>query len=303
MQIVWLGQGGLLFVSEKKKILIDPYLSNSMRLIDKMFKRRVKIKKKLFKISPDVIILTNSHQDHADSRTLSKFLSKKSKKKVTVLACREAYEKLFSSKDFTKANPFVFGCGDEWTFDTLHIKGVRARTDDAGAFGLLITDQVESKQYYIASNTLYNESIFEDVPEGLFASFSPISGKYGCMNMTDAIRFAKRINAEYSVPINYGMFDTIDADEFRVPGKVIPKPNRAIEFNILPFQSFFAPKVFDSRFNEKKKKPKKKEVIVVESEISEEDIASIVLEDTIEVPVPPTEEEVPVGDATEGAES
>ena len=42
MKTVWLGQGGLLIISGKLKIVVDPYLSNSMRLVDKTMKRRVK---------------------------------------------------------------------------------------------------------------------------------------------------------------------------------------------------------------------------------------------------------------------
>ena len=35
MKIIWLGQSGLLFVSGNKKIVVDPYLSDSLKKIDK----------------------------------------------------------------------------------------------------------------------------------------------------------------------------------------------------------------------------------------------------------------------------
>lgn len=41
------------------------------------------------------------------------------------------------------------------------------------------------------------------------------------MNMTDAARFAKRINAERTVPMHIGMFDEITADEFDCENKII----------------------------------------------------------------------------------
>lgn len=256
MQVIWLGHGGLVFVSGKKKILINPYLSNSLRLVDKEFRRKIKIKNKLFRIVPDVIILSNSRPEFSDQKTLTKFLNKKSRKKITVLACENAYTRLFKSKSFKNANPIMFGEGDEWTLDTLHIRAVMARCDDTSAFGLVITDSTDNRQYYIASSTLYNEKIFDSLPLEPFAAFLPISGKHGCMNVTDAIRFACKLDAEFNVPINYGMFDDIDPTEFKVPGKVFPKPNRAIEFNIIPVQSVFAPKVFDGKFNERVLKPK-----------------------------------------------
>ena len=250
MQIVWLGQGGLMLVSKKNKILVDPYMSNALKKVDKGLKRKVRVRKKFFKLKPDVIVLTNCHPDHTDMKTLSKFLKKK-KTGVTVLSCENSFKELISTKDCNKANHIMFGEGDEWSLNTLHIKAIKARTDDRTAFGLLITDSTDGKKYYIASNTLYNEAIIDEIPKELYAAFIPISGTYGCMNTQDAERFAKRLDADFVVPINYGMFDTLDPDNFKCLGKVVPKPFRAIEFNILSVQSLFAPKVFDRKFNEK----------------------------------------------------
>ncbi len=64
MKHIWLGQGGLLLISGKLRIVIDPYLSNSMRSVDRTMKRKVKIKRKFLKVKPDMLILTNSHPDH-----------------------------------------------------------------------------------------------------------------------------------------------------------------------------------------------------------------------------------------------
>lgn len=259
MKILWLGQGGLLFVSEKKKILVDPYLSNSLKKVDKSLARRIRINKKLFRVRPDIIVLTNSHPDHTDIKTLSKYLGRGKRNKITVLCSESAFNLMNDVKDCAKGNRIMFSEGDEWTLDYLRIRGVKAKTDDKSAFGIIITDSKESKSYYVASNTLYNEQVIEAIPkDSLFASFIPVSGTNSCMNMDDAIRFARKINAEYSIPFHYGMFDKIDPDKFVVPGKLIPRPYRAIEFNILPIQPLFAPRVFDRRFNEKKIKSKEK---------------------------------------------
>ena len=50
MQIVWLGQGGLMLVSQRHKLLVDPYLTNTLKKLDNRMKRRVGIKKKYFKL-------------------------------------------------------------------------------------------------------------------------------------------------------------------------------------------------------------------------------------------------------------
>ena len=251
MQIVWLGQGGLMLVSERHKLLVDPYMSNSLKKVDKELKRRVRIKKKYFKLKPDVILLTNSHPDHTDEKTLSRFISKRKRKKdrLTVLSCENAFNSLVEARDCKKANHIMFGEGDEWTFENMHIIAVKARTDDRSAFGVIVTDLTDDKKYYIASNTLYNEEIINTLPHNIYAAFIPISGTYGCMNILDAQRFAARLEATYVVPINYGMFDNVDPDKFQCAGRVIPKPFKAIFFDNsqLPSQS---KKVFDRKFNE-----------------------------------------------------
>ena len=263
MQIVWLGQGGLMLVSKKHKLLVDPYMTNVLKKLDKSYKRRVRIKKKYFKLKPDVILLTNSHPDHTDAKTLSKFIPKKKRKKrtVTVLSCESTYKELSQAKEFKRGNHILFGQGDEWTFGTINIRAIKARTNDRSAFGVLITDLSDGRKYYIASNTLYNEEIIDSIPCELFAAFIPISGTYGCMNMTDAQRFAKRLDASYVIPINYGMFDKINPAGFECAGKIIPKPYKSIIFDTVSPRPE-SDTVLDRRFNEQhtrriKKKAKK----------------------------------------------
>ena len=76
------------------------------------------------------------------------------------------------------------------------------------------------KKYYITGDTLYNEEIFEDIPEEIYALFLPVNGVGNNMNMFDAARFAKRINAKRVVPIHIGMFDELTADNFDCHNKV-----------------------------------------------------------------------------------
>lgn len=252
MQIVWLGQGGLMMVSQKHKLLIDPYLTNTLKKLDKRMKRRVGIKKKYFKLKPDIILLTNSHPANTDEKTLVRFIKQRRKKKdrLTILSCESSFGSIFSNKEYKRANHIMFGEGDEWTIENMHIKAVKARTNDRSAFGVLVTDLSDCKKYYIAANTLYNEEIISSLPSDIYAAFIPISGTYGCMNRLDAQRFATRLEATYVVPINYGMFDKIDPEEFVCVGRVIPKPFKVISFNITPV-SINTQNVFDRSFNEK----------------------------------------------------
>ena len=47
--------------------------------------------------------------------------------------------------------------------------------------------------------------------------------------MADASRFAKRINAQKTIPIHIGMFDDISADEFECKNKVIAEIYKEIK--------------------------------------------------------------------------
>ena len=227
MKTVWLGQGGLLIISGKLKIVVDPYLSNSMRLVDKTMKRRVKVKKKFLRVKPDMIIITNSHPDHADMMTLKKYLHK-TKQGTVVLASEKAYDKIYRERIAGRYLNVMFEEGDEWTLKHIRVKGVRCKTDDKTAFGVIIEDSMSSKTIYIAGNTLYNKYLVQDIPKGIDVAYIPISGQYSTMNMDDAQRFAADLEAKTVVPFHFGMFDRVDPREFGCKNKIIPKVYKVI---------------------------------------------------------------------------
>ena len=231
MKVMWIGHGGLLFVSGKSKVLIDPYLSDSLRFQNKLLKRKKGVKRKLFTIKPDIIILTSSHPDRTDFKTIKKFESKRSSTYMpTILACESSFKIASEDWKLKRANNIMFEKGLEWSLGNMTISAVGARTDDRSAFGIIITDNEDGKKYYIASNTLYSEELLNELPTDLYAAFVPISGTFGSMNIIDASRFAQKLNAQYTVPVQYGMFDKLKAEQFVVVGRIIPKIYKLIEF-------------------------------------------------------------------------
>ena len=74
MKITWLGQAGLLFETDNKKIVIDPYLSDSCKRLNPLSYRRVPVNEEFLKIQPDIVICTHNHQDHYDEDTLDNYL-------------------------------------------------------------------------------------------------------------------------------------------------------------------------------------------------------------------------------------
>ena len=243
MKVMWIGHGGLLFVSGKNKILIDPYLSNSLSLDDKFFRRRTRIKASLYALKPDVIITTSSQRDRADFKTIRRLsegpfwflgqyniFGRFSKYRPTILASENAYSKAKTLG--LKHRPLtMFEPGCEWSLGDMTIKAVPAITSDFSAFGLIITDNEDGKKYYVASNTLYCEDLIKSLPTDIYCGFFPIGGIFGSMNAIDASRFAKALNPEYAVPVQFGTLDRVKPEQFIVGGRIIPKIYKVIDFN------------------------------------------------------------------------
>ncbi len=84
MKITWLGQAGLLIQTRGIKVMIDPYLSDSVEKINPKNYRRVAVDSRFLEIMPDVLICTHNHLDHTDPKTLKHYLDRDGG--ITVLA-------------------------------------------------------------------------------------------------------------------------------------------------------------------------------------------------------------------------
>lgn len=217
MKVTYLGQAGLLFENSNLKIMIDPYLSDSVKKINPNNYRRVPVDESFFKIKPDVMIFTHNHLDHYDPETVSRFIDENSG--ITVLAPKSVWDDV--RKIGGNNNYVLFNRHTEWTENGIKFSAVKAEHSDITPIGVIIDDS--KRKYYITGDTLYNEEIFTDIPSGIYALFLPVNGVGNNMNMTDAARFAKRINAKKTVPIHIGMFDELTADGFDCENKVVPK--------------------------------------------------------------------------------
>lgn len=217
MKVTYLGQAGLLFERRGFKIMIDPYLSDSVEKINPKNYRRVPVDESFFKIKPDVMIFTHNHLDHYDPETVAHFIDENSN--ITVLAPKSVWDEV--RRIGGNNNYVLFNRHTEWTQNGIKFTAVKAEHSDITPIGVIIDDG--ERKYYVTGDTLYNEEIFGDIPSDIYALFLPVNGVGNNMNMTDAARFAKRINAEWTVPIHIGMFDELTADSFYCKNKVIPK--------------------------------------------------------------------------------
>lgn len=223
MNITWLGQAGLLLEKGDLKIMIDPYLSDSVAKVNPKNYRRVPVNEALFDIKPDIMIFTHCHLDHYDPETVSAFITQTSE--ITVLAPTSVWGEV--RKIGGNNNYVMFNRGTVWTENGISFRAVRAEHSDAAAIGVIADDG--ERKYYITGDTLYNEEIFADIPDDIYAVFLPVNGKGNNMNMTDAERFCERIKPRFAVPVHCGMFDDIDMNKFGYKNKVVPEIYKKIE--------------------------------------------------------------------------
>ena len=123
-KITWLGQAGLLCEKDGFRIMIDPYLSDSVVKVNPKNYRRVPVDTRFFDLKPDVMIFTHDHLDHYDPETVPHFINKDTT--VLVLAPtsvwdkvrkiggkkrRRYYDLLFAHRGKTLSKSFYHVCG------------------------------------------------------------------------------------------------------------------------------------------------------------------------------------------------
>ena len=228
MKVTWLTQGGLLFENDNIKVMVDPYLSDSVGMLDERKHRRIPVCEEYLKITPDVLIITHEHLDHLDPETL-KYILGDASKPVTVLAPTAAYNKLLSfggEHNYVMLNPHSVWSERGVTFYSVH-----AEHSDRTAAGFILDDG--KKTYYVSGDTLYNYDVIDEVLElvedGVDYAFLPINGKGNNMNAKDAADFAYELSASAAVPLHWGLFDSIDPRDFDFEDSIILKPYEAFE--------------------------------------------------------------------------
>jgi L-ascorbate metabolism protein UlaG (beta-lactamase superfamily) len=213
-----MGQAGLLIETEGVKIIVDPYLTDSVVKVNPKNYRRVPADESFFDIVPDVIICTHNHLDHVDPETLPVYLGRGGS--ILCLAPEAAWSEM---KKYGGDHNYVkFNRGSQWTLGGVRFYAVRAEHSDPHPIGVII--EAEGKRLYVTGDTLYNTAIFEDVLPfaPIDAVFVPINGVGNNMNMADAARFCEVIRPRVAVPIHWGLFDNLNGADWEYPEKVVP---------------------------------------------------------------------------------
>jgi len=228
----WLGQSGFLIQWQRKHLLLDPYLSDSLTEkyadTDKPHIRMTELI-----INParldfiDVVTSSHIHTDHLDARTLTPLMKANPNLKLII---PEANRQIVAERLDTDPL-FATGLNDGESVDINGFRFIalpaaheKIERDEAGRCRCLsYVIQFGSWSLYHSGDTLWYEDLVERLkPFSVDIAFLPINGRAlerrvaGNLNAKEAVSLARQIEAKIVIPHHYDMFtfNTANPDEF-----------------------------------------------------------------------------------------
>jgi len=217
MNIRFLGQSGYELQSGSTRILIDPYLSDSVNRVAGR-PRRLPIPINPADIQCDAVICTHDHLDHLDPDTASQI--SKEQFFITTTEGKTHLEAL------GRTHAAALRAGESMTVGDFQITAVFA-DHTVEAFGLLV--EAEGRKLYFSGDTLYNEKLLQISQYQPDITFICINGRLGNMNVDEALKVAKAIGAKVNIPNHYDMFASNSEDPHLFADRV--DGGRILEFN------------------------------------------------------------------------
>jgi L-ascorbate metabolism protein UlaG (beta-lactamase superfamily) len=243
----WLGQSGFLLQWKGKRILLDPYLSDSLTkkylTTDKPHTRmsELVVQPGLLK---NIFILTSSHNhtDHLDAETLIPILKNNPEVKFIIPEANRDFvaERVECEKIF----PVGLNDGLSVTIDGISFYGVPAKHNEIDRdqkgnckyMGFVI--EFGENKIYHSGDTLWFDDIVDLLkPFNVDVALLPINGNdpsrkvAGNLNCKEAAELSKAIGAKCVIPCHYDMFsfNTADVNDFISEAKKIDQPYKVLQ--------------------------------------------------------------------------
>jgi L-ascorbate metabolism protein UlaG (beta-lactamase superfamily) len=235
----WLGQSGYLLQWQGKRVLIDPYLSDSLtKKYADTAKPHIRMSERV--IDPALLtgisIVTSSHNhtDHLDAETLVPVIKNNPGIHFIVPAANRAFvaERIKCNTDF----PTGLSDGKQLIIDDFRFYGIPAKhneieRDESGNckfMGYVI--QFGGWSIYHCGDTLWFDEMVDLLkPYHVDAALLPINGNdpargvAGNLDVKEAVQLGKAIGAGIVIPCHYDMFsfNTANPDDFAIEAKKI----------------------------------------------------------------------------------
>lgn len=196
----WLGHACLLFESDGRHILVDPFLTGNPAAADKADQ-----------VPADFILVSHGHSDHVGDTTA---IARRTG--ATVVANFEISQWFGKKQGLTKVHPQHIGGGHVFPFGrvkltlALHGSELPDGANGGNPCGFLIYFNDGKKVYDAADTGLFGDmQLIGD--EGIDLAIVPIGDNF-TMGPDDALRAVKLLRPKKVVPIHYNTFDLIAQD-------------------------------------------------------------------------------------------
>jgi L-ascorbate metabolism protein UlaG (beta-lactamase superfamily) len=228
----WLGQSGFLLQWKGKRVLIDPYLSDSLTkkylTTDKPHTRmsELAMKPELLK-NISVVTSSHNHTDHLDAETLIPILKNNPQIKFIIPEANREFvsERVKCEKDFPVGlNDGISVTINEFTFHGIPAKHNEIERDQNGNCKYMgyVIEFGKYKIYHSGDTLWFDEMIDLLKPFSVDVAIMPINGNKperkvaSNLNCKEAAELGRTINAKYVIPCHYDMFtfNTADVNDF-----------------------------------------------------------------------------------------
>ena len=235
----WLGQSGFLLQWKGKRVLIDPYLSDSLtKKYANTDKQHIRMSERVIDPSllKNISIVTSSHNhtDHLDAETLIPILKNNPNTKFIIPEANREFvvERVMCEKEF----PIGLSDGRSVTIDEFTFHGIPAKHNeierDANGnckyMGYVI--EFAGHSIYHSGDTLWFDEMVDLLrPFKVDVALLPINGNdparkvAGNLNCLEAVDLGKAVNARCVIPCHYDMFtfNTADVNDFGTEAKKV----------------------------------------------------------------------------------
>ena len=243
----WLGQSGFLLQWKGKRVLIDPYLSDSLtKKYAATDKPHVRMSERVVdpELLKDISIITSSHShtDHLDAETLMPVLKNNPGVKFIIPEANREFvaERIKCRKEFpiglNEGRSVTVG---EFTFHGIPAKHNEIERDESGncKFMGYVIEFGNYKIYHSGDTLWFDEMIDLLKPFAVDVAILPINGNNvsrkvaGNLNCEEAAKLGKAIGAKLVIPCHYDMFafNTADVKDFVEEAEKLHQPYKILE--------------------------------------------------------------------------
>jgi L-ascorbate metabolism protein UlaG (beta-lactamase superfamily) len=242
----WLGQSGFLLQWQGRRVLIDPYLSDSLtQKYASTHKLHIRISERVMdpELLKGISIVTSSHNhtDHLDAETLVPILRNNPGIRFII---PEANRDFVSNRvQCDRSFPLGLNAGQSLTVGPFTFHGIPAKHNevekDENGFCKYMGYVIAFgpwKIYHSGDTLWYDEMISLLQPFGVDVALLPINGNdparevAGNLDTREAAELAKRIEAKWVIPCHFDMFrfNTADVRDFEKEAKALGQPYKVL---------------------------------------------------------------------------